>query len=122
MKINPKLKQDIEKYKEYVIVVEGKKDVSSLKALGFEKVFPIHQTSVPLRQAVEEIASQTDKKDKICILTDFDRRGKKLYMDVKQIFQELGARLDSSLRGLIIKAQISHIEGLHKFLQKVEDF
>ena len=121
MKINPRLKQDIEKYKEYVIIVEGKKDVSSLKALGFEKVFPIHQTSIPLRQSVEEIILKTEKKDKICILTDFDKRGKKLYMELKPIFQELGAHLDSTLRGILLKAGISHIEGLHKFIQKVED-
>lgn len=121
MKFNPRLKHQLEKYKEYVILVEGKKDVQALKASGFEKVYELHKTGVSLRERIEEIAGKIDRKDKVCILTDLDKKGKKLYMIVKPIFQELGVRLDSSLRGILIKAKLSHIEGFHKFMKKVEE-
>lgn len=120
MKFNPRLRLDLEKYKEYVIIVEGKKDVNALNKLGFEKVIALHKTGFSLREGIEEIIKDLDKKDKVCILTDFDRRGKMLYMKTKEIMQELGVRLDSSFRGLLIKARISHIEGLASFMQKVE--
>ena len=121
MKLNPQLKTQIEKYKDYVIIVEGKKDVNALRSFGFEKVYAIHSTGIPLRERVEQIMSCIDKKEKICILTDLDKKGKQLYLNIKPIFQELGAHLDSSLRGILIKSKISHIEGIHKFLEKVEN-
>jgi len=120
MKFNPKLRQDIEKYKDYVVVVEGKKDVASLKALGFEKVYAIHNTGVSLRERIEQIIEKLEKRDKVCILTDFDKKGKQLYFLLKKEFGELGVRLDSSLRGVLLKARVSHVEGLYAFMKKVE--
>ena len=120
MKFNPRLKQEMEKFIDYVIIVEGKKDVKALKTLGFEKVYALHETGKPLRERVEEIAEEIGKRDKVCILTDLDKKGKRLYLYVKPICQELGMKLDSRLRGLLIKAQVSHIEGLASFMEKVD--
>jgi len=120
MKYNPHLKNQIEKYKSYVILVEGKKDTRALKSAGFEKVYAIHQTSVSLRERLEQISTLIEKKDKVCILTDLDKKGKQLYMKIKPVLQELGIKIDSSFRGILIKAQLSHIEGISKFFQKVE--
>lgn len=119
MKFNPRLKQEVAKCKEHVIIVEGKKDVRALEQLGFKKIHAIHKTGVPMREMVLEIMSEVDKKDKICILTDFDKKGKKIYLLLKSLFQEQGAKLDSSLRAILIKAGVSHIEGFDKFLKKV---
>ena len=119
MKNKTQLQSDIEKFKECIIVVEGKKDVQTLKSLGFKKVYAIHSTGVPLRERVEQIMSLTKKKDIICILTDLDKKGKQLYISLKPIFQELGARLDSAFRGILIKARISHIEGIYSFMEKL---
>lgn len=120
MKFNPRLKQDMGKYKDYVFIVEGKKDVASLHGLGFERIYAIHETGVSLRERIEKIAGELDKKDKVCILTDFDKKGKQLYLLLKKEFQEMGVKLDSSLRGILLKAGVSHIEGLYEFMQKIE--
>jgi len=119
MKFNSKLKQDVEKFKGYIILVEGKKDVHALKSLGFEKVYEIHKTSVSLRERIEEICSNIERKERVCILTDLDKKGKKLYMIIKPILQEHGVRLDSTLRGILIKSNLSHIEGLATFMNKL---
>jgi 5S rRNA maturation endonuclease (ribonuclease M5) len=121
MKFNPKLRQDIARYMDYVIVVEGKKDVASLKGLGFEKVYAVHATGVPLRVRVEQIVGELEKRDKVCILTDFDKKGKHLYLLIKKEMSEMGVKLDSSLRGILIKAGISHIEGLYDFMEKIQN-
>lgn len=121
MKFNQRLRQDLEKYSNYVILVEGKKDITALKSLGFVKVYAIHHTGVPLREGIEQIAQHINKKEKVCILTDFDKRGKQLYMQVKAILQDLGIIIDSSLRGLLLKAGISHIEGMSKFMNRIEN-
>ncbi|PIN89335.1 hypothetical protein COU60_04250 [Candidatus Pacearchaeota archaeon CG10_big_fil_rev_8_21_14_0_10_34_76] len=121
MKFNPKLKQDIAKYYDYVLIVEGEKDVEAMQNIGFDEVYPIHKTSVPLRERVAALSEIIGKKKRVCILTDFDKKGKKLYMTLKPMFQEQGMKLDSSLRGLFIKAGISHIEGIDTFLTRVRD-
>jgi len=87
--------------------------------LGFEKLYAIHQTGVPIRERIRFIVEELDKKDRVCILTDFDKKGKQLYLLIKQEMQTLGVRLDSSLRGILIKSQVSHIEGLYDFVKKV---
>ena len=121
MKYNQKLLNEIDKFKEYIIIVEGKKDVQTLKSLGFEKVYAIHLTGVSLRERVEQIMPFVEKKDRVCILTDLDKRGKQLYETLKPIFQELGARLDSTFRGILIKSRVSHIEGLSSFMSKIDN-
>src|SRR3989344_94238 len=86
-----------------------------------EKVETIHSTGVPLRERVEQIMAYVEKKDKVCILTDLDRRGKQLYETLKPIFQELGAKLDSTFRGILIKSRLSHIEGIYSFMEKISN-
>jgi 5S rRNA maturation endonuclease (ribonuclease M5) len=120
MRYNPQLKGAIYSYFGHTIIVEGKKDKNALVALGFERVFELHQTGVSLRERLEQIARELDKKEKVCILTDLDKKGKDLYMKSKTILQELGVHLDSSLRGLLIKGQVSHVEGIYKFLEKID--
>jgi 5S rRNA maturation endonuclease (ribonuclease M5) len=121
MKFNPRLKQDLERYRGYVIIVEGSKDIRALRSLGFEKVYAVHKPGIALKESLEKIVSELDKRDRICILTDFDKKGKVLYFKIKEILSEMkGIRLNSSLRGLLLKARISHIEGLASFFEKVE--
>jgi len=121
MKFNPKLKKQTKKFQSYIILVEGKKHIQALKNLGYERVYAIHQTSVPLRERLKTIAETLTKKDKICILTDFDKRGKKLYLQTKAILQELGAKVDSTLRGILLKSGIKHIEEITDFKEKLSD-
>lgn len=109
------------RFLEYVIIVEGKKDVSSLQSLGFFRVYALNVAGVPIRERIEQIAKDAGRKEEVCILTDFDKKGRKLYEYVKAICQELGFRLDSKLRGILIKSGISHIEGIDNFIEKAEE-
>ncbi len=120
MEADDDLKSKIIEYFEYAIVVEGKKDAAALEALGFKHVYQINLTSVSLRERVEQIAGEIGKR-KVCILTDFDKKGKQLYLLLKRLFQEEGARLDSSLRGILLRAGVSHIEGLDSFMDKISE-
>ena len=106
---------------DYVIIVEGPKHRKLFNHLGFARVFSVHETGKPIREKVDEIVSELDlRKEKVCILTDLDRKGKKLYMMLKEEFLERGVKLDSSLRGILLKAQLKHIEEITDFLKKVD--
>jgi len=118
--MNPKTLKQIEKAKDHLIIVEGKKDKSALQQLGFQKIFVIHETGKSLPERIEQIQALCGKKDKVCILTDFDKKGKKLYLLLKSKLSELGVRLDNTLRGFLLRERISHIEGLAHYLKKWE--
>ncbi|MBU0907659.1 MAG: hypothetical protein KKD18_01980 [Nanoarchaeota archaeon] len=119
MKLNLDLKDEIEKYKDCVILVEGKNDVGALKGMGFEKVYALHVIGVGLRERVEQIVSEVGMKEPFCILMDLDKPGKKFYRLVKVVLQELGARVDTKFRGLLTREKVSHLEGLGKFMDKL---
>ncbi len=119
MKYNPELKASIPAYFDYVIIVEGKKSADAMYSVGFRKIYTLHETGVPMKERVAQIMESINKKDKVCILTDFDRKGKDLYLLVKPIFQEHGAKLDSSLRGLLLKGQFEHVEEITQFFDKL---
>ena len=119
MEFDSEIQQIIKKYEDYVFVVEGKKDVAAMNNIGFERVHTIHNTGVPIRKRIEEIQSILRKKDKVCILTDFDKKGKQLYLLLKKEFSEAGVRLDGSFRGILLKSGVSHIEGLDSYMNKI---
>ena len=103
-------------YYNNVIIVEGKKDAEALLALGFTKVYAVHDNGLSLKERVEQISLQIDKRDSVCVLTDFDWRGKQIYIIVLQALQDLGVRLDFSLRDLLLRSRVSHIEGFYKYV------
>jgi 5S rRNA maturation endonuclease (ribonuclease M5) len=106
------LERQIEKFKEHVIIVEGKKDALALKHLGFEKVFEIHKNRTGIRERVEQIAEGMNRKENVCVLTDLDESGRKLNREIKTVLQELGIKVDNRLRGILRREGISHVEGL----------
>jgi 5S rRNA maturation endonuclease (ribonuclease M5) len=118
MKFNPKLEAEIAKFKEYVIIVEGKKHVTLLNKLGFFRVYEIHVNGMTPIERIEEIKEKLEKRDKVCILTDLDKRGKNLYFELKAICTEFGIKLDSTLRGILLVGNINRLEELTDFINK----
>ncbi|MEK6820292.1 MAG: toprim domain-containing protein [Nanoarchaeota archaeon] len=98
-----------------LIVVEGKKDKIALEKLGFEYIFVINETGHSLYEKIEEIEKNAGKK-KICILTDFDKKGKKLYLLLKSELGKRRVKLDNAFREALLKQRVSHIEGLSNFM------
>jgi len=120
MESNAKLRQEIERFRDYTVIVEGKKDVLALEGLGFRRVYAIHSEVESLRERIEEIASKISNKVKVCILTDFDKRGQKMHESVRSICQELGLKLDSRFRELLLKSGVSHVEGIYRFISRID--
>lgn len=103
------------KFREYFIVVEGKKDKEALKQLNFREIFVLNEAGKSLFEKIEEIETRAHGK-KICILTDFDKKGKKLYLLIKKELASKQVKLDNSLRVILLRHHVSHIEGLAHFV------
>lgn len=108
--------KEFEKNKNLFIIVEGKKDKEALEELGFKNIFVINETGKSIYEKIEEIEEKAGKKE-ICILTDFDKRGKKLYLLLKSELSRRKVKLNNSFRIILLKLNISHIEGLSRFME-----
>jgi len=115
------IEKEFEEAKKNFIIVEGKKDAKALKELDFENIFIINETGKSIYEKIEEIEILAGKR-KICILTDFDKKGKKLYLLLKSEFSKRKVRLSNRFRGILLKLKISHIEGLSSFMKKTKEF
>src|SRR3989338_400905 len=120
MKFNPKLKSDISRYIGQIILAEGKKDEEILRKVGFSNIILIHEDGVSLSDRMKSISKLIPKKEKVCVLTDFDKKGKMLYFKIKELCNENGIKTDSTLRGLILLTGILKIKELDSMMGKIK--
>lgn len=111
----------IQKYKNFIFIVEGKKDSKALRYLGLNRVYELNEVGTSLSQRIENIIENIDKKDVVCILTDLDKKGRHLYLIIQKEMQSKGIHLDSSFRNLLLRLNISHIEGLYSYVMNHRD-
>ncbi|MFH1307992.1 MAG: toprim domain-containing protein, partial [archaeon] len=112
------LEKELAKFKKYLIIVEGKRDRQALEEIGFSNIFVINETGKSLYEKIEQIENIAGKT-KVCILTDFDKKGKQLYIILKRELVKEGVKLDNKLRDILAGEKISHIEGLSSYIKKL---
>ena len=95
-----------------LFVVEGIKDKKALARLGIFNVITLGKK--PLYAVVEEIAQ---KVKEVVLLVDLDPEGKKIYSVLKKDLQKNGIKVDDSIRALLFKTPIRHIEGLDTYIE-----
>lgn len=101
----------IEEKKHLPAIVEGKRDVRALSRLGFCFIFSLDK---PLFAVVE----QFEKGDTVQILTDLDKKGKELYGRLRKDLVARGVRVDDAVRDALFDTQLSHIEGLARYIDR----
>ena len=96
-----------------LIIVEGKNDKKALQHFDLENIVTL---ATPLYKILEMMW-----KEKVVILTDFDRKGKQLYKKIKSLCSQRGIYIDDTLRLLLLKHKLSHVEGLATFIKNKEE-
>lgn len=100
------------KYNKLLVLVEGKRDRESLRALEITRVYELNK---PLYAVVEEISNTSND---VVILTDLDDEGKRLYHTLARDFQRHGVNIDNTLRTLLSQSPVRHIEGLAGYMSR----
>jgi 5S rRNA maturation endonuclease (ribonuclease M5) len=96
------------------VIVEGKKDKECLESLGFSNVIELQKR--PLFKVVEDVAK---KYKEVAILTDLDKRGKKIFGYLNSGLQKHGVKVDNRFRNFLFKkTKLRQIEGLKKYIQR----
>lgn len=101
-----------------IIIVEGKRDILSLKRLGIEGDFEL-ATRDSLFNFSERIAKLGRE---VIILTDWDRRGDLLAVKLSEYFKNFGLKPELQIRNklkLISQKEIKDIESLYSFVSKL---
>lgn len=100
------------------IVVEGVRDVASLRLLGLAgHVIPLHSGG-PLFQVAESIAQQTDE---VILLTDWDRKGGILFDQLAANLAANGVRVDGAYRDRLrhaIRPTLNDVESLASYVAR----
>lgn len=101
-----------------IIIVEGKRDILSLKRLGIEGNFEL-ATRHSLFNFSEEIARLGSE---VIILTDWDRRGDMLATKLSGYFQSFGLKPELEIRNklrLISQKEIKDVESLYTYVSRL---
>lgn len=101
---------------EMPIVVEGQRDVASLRLLGLTGDIIMLHSGEPLFQVAEEVASQAKA---IILLTDWDRKGEILFEQLSAALAANGVRVEKRWRSDLrhhIRPTISDVESLASYV------
>lgn len=101
-----------------IIIVEGKRDVLSLKRLGIEGNFELatHQSLFNFSEKIARLGNE------VVILTDWDRRGDILAIKLSGYFQSFGLKPELEIRNklrLISQKEIKDVESLYTYVSKL---
>jgi 5S rRNA maturation endonuclease (ribonuclease M5) len=101
-----------------IIIVEGKRDILSLKRLGIEGNFEL-ATRHPLFNFSERIARLGSE---VIILTDWDRRGDLLAVKLSEYFNNFGLKPELQIRKklkLMCQKEIKDVESLYTYVSSL---
>ncbi|MBI5001223.1 MAG: hypothetical protein HZB92_06850 [Euryarchaeota archaeon] len=99
------------------IIVEGKKDSRALETLGFSSNIIELNAGLSILSFCERIAS---KHREIIVLTDWDRKGGRLFRQLADCFKSLDVAVDGKFRSdmaHLAKKGAKDVEGLPGFIR-----
>ena len=102
---------------DFVVIVEGEKDVRALRALGVSRIAMLNRYS-GVQELCDELAEKGVKR--AVILTDFDRTGVELARKIRDALYADGISVDDKLRKRIHEAfKVRYIERLHRIVESI---
>ncbi|KKH92575.1 hypothetical protein EO95_04830 [Methanosarcina sp. 1.H.T.1A.1] len=101
-----------------VIIVEGKRDIISMKRLGIEGSFELatHQSLFNFSERIAKLGCE------VIILTDWDRRGDLLAVKLSEYFDNFGVKPELQIRNklkLLTQKEIKDVESLYTYISKL---
>lgn len=100
------------------IIVEGKKDERSLRAIGCKGQILKISTGTPLFKFCEDIS---ERYSDVIILTDLDKEGEKLFKKIRNFLVQKGVRIHGTFRkDILSKLETYEVESIHTRLKKLK--
>lgn len=120
------LKIDIDKINEFIedlriesrtspIIVEGDKDIKTLKKFDINNVHQIKSSVIVFAESIAE------NNKSVILLTDLDRTGEELHNLLLQAFQKLGVKVIDKFRIKMKGLNLTHVEGLFSRYKNIKE-
>ncbi|TET89476.1 MAG: hypothetical protein E3J35_09885 [Methanomassiliicoccales archaeon] len=106
---------------EMPVIVEGRKDERSLRAIGLTGTVLRLNKGISIFRTCENISKEHDK---VILLTDWDRRGGQLSRMLREGLEANGVRYDENIRAklaMLTKKDIKDVESLYKHMERLEE-
>jgi 5S rRNA maturation endonuclease (ribonuclease M5) len=130
--IRPKRTYDLEALEELIaslidasyqgaaVIVEGRRDLQALRALGLPG--PVIMAS---RRSALDVAEEAARSySQIILLTDWDRKGDEMCKTIELHLRSVGSRPDREIRsrlGKLVKKEIKDVESLSRYTEKMRE-
>ncbi len=130
--IRPKRTYDLEALEELIaslidascqgaaVIVEGKRDLQALRALGLPGPVILASRRPALHLAEDAARSYSQ----IILLTDWDRKGDEMCKTIEFHLRCVGSRPDKEIRsrlGKLVKKEIKDVESLSRYAEKMRE-
>lgn len=102
------------------IIVEGKKDVEALKALGIKRKMIKIKKGKTIFRIIEDLR---EKHEKVIILTDWDSSGGKLCYKIKKACESNAIKYDVEYRKRMmkfLKKEVKDVESIPTFIERAK--
>jgi 5S rRNA maturation endonuclease (ribonuclease M5) len=102
------------------IIVEGRRDQESLRALGVQGQV-IMASQKPALILAEDAAK---KFQEIIVLTDWDKKGEEMALQIKKYLCCSGSRCDVEIRSRLrrlVKKEIKDVESLSRYVERMRE-
>ncbi|MGQ9506716.1 MAG: toprim domain-containing protein [Candidatus Bathycorpusculaceae bacterium] len=104
------------------IIVEGKRDIETLKTLNVEaKIISAKTGGKSLLDIISEL--EKTQTPKVILLLDFDRRGRELTKNLEKHFERMGIEVNLKFwRGLLglVGKELKDVEGLASYIETLK--
>jgi 5S rRNA maturation endonuclease (ribonuclease M5) len=111
----------VEINKEVPVIVEGSRDIASLRAIGLTGEILKINTGKTLIYTCDDISK---KYKRIVILTDWDRKGGTLARFLRDCFESSGVKPEMEIRAILArlcKKDIKDVESLYRHIESLRD-
>ncbi|MGC9166487.1 MAG: toprim domain-containing protein [Thermoplasmata archaeon] len=112
--------ENLKEYNEHIpIIVEGKRDMYSLREMGIKGKIIVYNQGKNMSQFIDEISIYKE----IIILIDWDERGTRLFENLYNNMISIGIKCNVEFRNNIIKMlgyMIKSVEELSSYYRRIE--
>jgi 5S rRNA maturation endonuclease (ribonuclease M5) len=102
------------------IIVEGRRDLESLRALGVPG--PVIAASCKSALSLAEEASRSYSE--IIVLTDWDEKGEEMALQIERYLRSTQSRVDVEIRSRLkrlVKKEIKDVESLSHYVERMRE-
>jgi len=104
------------------IIVEGKKDIETLRTLGIEgKIISAKTSGKSLLDVISEI--EECNAQRVILLLDFDRRGREWTRRIREHLEAAGTKIDTTFwreLSAMVGKEVKDVEGLAAYMETLK--